>query len=184
MTHVTLLTGKPGIGKSTAVLAVASAIRDGAKTGFTSSEIRIDGRRQGFQTVLLNGEAGVLAAPDVASTVRFGSLNEEGVPRLGVSFEFLESVAVPSLDVPTGWRGTVILDEIGPMQAASGVFRAAVERLIAQNVRVFGSIAQSDDPWISSIATDERVGVILLSRTNRDVLTSALSREYSRASVA
>jgi nucleoside-triphosphatase len=180
LTRMTLLSGKPGVGKSTAVLAVAKGIPAKAKTGFTSSEIRVDGRRQGFQTVLLSGESGVLAAPDIESDVRFGSLNERGLPRLGVSFEFLEKVAVPTLHVDLDWRGTVILDEIGPMQAASASFRNAVDRLVKSDVRVFGSIALSDDPWISGLAADDRIAVVMLSKANRDVLTSALSLEFGR----
>lgn len=184
MTRITLLSGEPGIGKSSAVLAVAASISAEAKTGFTSSEIRVDGRRQGFKTVLLSGESGVLAAPHIESGVRFGSLNDRGVPRLGVSFEFLEEVAVPTLNVDLAWPGTVIIDEIGPMQTASASFRNAVDRLVWSDVRVFGSIALSDDPWISRLAADDRIAVVLLTKANRDVLTSAFSLEFGRHAVA
>jgi nucleoside-triphosphatase len=107
-------------------------------------------------------------------------LNESGLPRLGVSFEFLEKVAVPTLHVDLDWRGTVILDEIGPMQAASASFRNAVDRLVRSDVRVFGSVALSDDPWISGLAADDRIAVVMLSKANRNVLTSALSLEFGR----
>lgn len=175
----TLLTGKPGVGKSTAVRAIADRIAPSTKVGFVTSEIRVGGRRQGFQTVMLTGESGVLAAPDVESTIRFGSLNGDGLPRLGVSLSFLEDVACPVLDVPEGWGGTVVLDEIGPMQAASRVFRACVERLADRGVQVVGSIAVSDDPWISGLAGRPDVAIIALSKENRDVVTAALAAYFA-----
>ena len=85
-----LLTGRPGVGKTTVVREIAERL--GAKAGgFYTEEIRAQGRRTGFRLVALDGPTGILAGVNVSSRYRVG--------RYRVCVEDLESVGVESL-----WR--------------------------------------------------------------------------------
>jgi nucleoside-triphosphatase len=174
--RITLCTGKPGVGKSTLVRAVAEALGPDRVSGFISCEIRESGRRQGFGVQVLGGASGLLAGPDVVSDIRFGSLAANGHPRLGVTHTFLDDVACP---VATASRAPLlVVDEIGPMQATSPPFREMIESVLAGQRRLLGTIATADDPWLSKIRDHEDVAVIELTKANRDVLRVALTSYY------
>jgi nucleoside-triphosphatase len=55
-----LVTGRPGVGKTSVVEAVAREFPQ-AVGGFTTSEIREHGVRQGFRVTTLDGSSAVLA---------------------------------------------------------------------------------------------------------------------------
>ena len=60
MARALLLTGRPGVGKTTVITAVARALGERA-AGFYTEEIRDRGKRQGFRLVGLCGEQATLA---------------------------------------------------------------------------------------------------------------------------
>ncbi|MDD1768216.1 MAG: hypothetical protein LUQ27_06620, partial [Methanomassiliicoccales archaeon] len=55
-----LITGPPGVGKTSAIASIVRRLRDGAG-GFYTDEIREGGERKGFRISSLDGEKGVLA---------------------------------------------------------------------------------------------------------------------------
>ena len=60
-----LLTGRPGIGKTTAVKRIIENIGINRLNGFWSSEIREKGKRIGFSINTLDGRIGILAHIDL-----------------------------------------------------------------------------------------------------------------------
>jgi nucleoside-triphosphatase len=150
---------------------------DGEVDGIVAHEIRVDGRRQGFGIrVLRSGETGVLASPDILSEIRFDTGEGDGQPRLGISHDFLDESAWETL--ASSDAALLVLDEIGPMQASSPRFRDVVNSLLEQNRHVVGSIAIADDDWLDHVRAHPSVAVIELSRTNRDVVTEALTAYF------
>lgn len=179
-----LFTGPPGIGKSTAVRKVTGALELTGVHGLHSGEIRVEGKRQGFKLELVpSGESGVLASPDIEGDVRFGTLRPDGKRRLGLSLEFLEKVACPSLQAALPTAHLMVIDEIGPMQARSAVFRHLVEEIVASDVPLLASIALADEPWISGLRDSSDIAVIPLTLGNRDTVVEAASH-YLRALLA
>jgi nucleoside-triphosphatase THEP1 len=147
-----LLTGPPGTGKSTLLAALSERFADLQQTGFVTHERRVEGRRDGFELALIGtGQRGLLASPAVASDVRFGGLRDDGKRRLGVDLTFLEEVACPTVLRELGGAELVLLDEVGPMQAVSAMFRALVERLLYGQAVLVATVAQSKDPWIAPL---------------------------------
>ena len=74
-----LLTGRPGIGKTTFVTRVLAGLLGHRRSGFTSGEPRDEaGQRQGFEIVTLNGHRGLLAHVSRRGGPRAGRCNHSG----------------------------------------------------------------------------------------------------------
>ncbi len=74
MTHMPrnlLITGKPGIGKTTLVKRLVG-ILERPKCGFITEEIRKEGKRRGFCITTFSGKQGILACDDLESKFRVG----------------------------------------------------------------------------------------------------------------
>lgn len=178
---ILLFTGKPGIGKTTLLKTIVNHLDANAVTGFYTSEIRIEGRRQGFQIEMMGtGQKGLLASPDIPGDIRFGTLLPDGRRRLGITLEFLEEVACPIIYSPHSDIKIVVIDEIGPMQISSPVFRNVLETLLLNKLTILASIADSDDSFISSIRNNESSALFIMNKSNRDILSSALSLYLSK----
>ncbi len=70
--RVLLLTGMPGIGKTTIIRRVAERLKDRRIGGFLTAEIREAGERQGFRLVAFDGTARVIAHVGLPKTHRVG----------------------------------------------------------------------------------------------------------------
>lgn len=118
-----LITGRPGVGKTTLIKRLAIEIKtlkpSWTVTGFWTSEIRQKGQRIGFNIHTLNGQQGILAR---LSDQRFKSKFRVG--KYSVDIKDLEEIAVPIL-----YRNTdlLIIDELGKMELFSQKFREAVK---------------------------------------------------------
>jgi len=156
-----LLTGAPGVGKTTAIRRVVAAY-PGPAGGFYTEEIRLDGQRRGFKIVTLDGQAAVLAHVDYAKTVRVG--------RYGVDLDALEAVGVTSIIDATAGGGLVVIDEIGPMENLSVAFQEAVLAALASEVPVLGTIVRRREPFADRVKALAGVTVLTLTRDNRDSL--------------
>jgi nucleoside-triphosphatase THEP1 len=68
----TLITGKPGVGKTTLVQKIIEQMGSVNMAGFYSSEIRPKGSRLGFELRGLNGKRRTMAHVDINSIYRTG----------------------------------------------------------------------------------------------------------------
>ena len=120
-----LITGRPGIGKTTAVLRVSEALkRLGVKVGgMISREERERGIRVGFILEdLMTGERGYLAKVGAGSGPRVGKYT--------VLIDDLERVGVGAIERALREADVIIIDEIGPMELYSGKFVDATARAL------------------------------------------------------
>ncbi|MBW1754436.1 MAG: hypothetical protein JRJ46_15480 [Deltaproteobacteria bacterium] len=68
----TLITGKPGVGKTTLVQKIIERMQSVNMAGFCTAEIRGMGSRLGFELQGLNGERRILAHVEIDSKHRVG----------------------------------------------------------------------------------------------------------------
>lgn len=170
MAKILLLTGDKGVGKTTIVESVIRLVGVEHFAGFTAAEQRSDGERYGFEVVMLDGDKGRLASVKSASKLRVGGLNSDGIPRYGIDLDFLESVAVPKLLAAATGRRVIVIDEIGPMQLYSEVFKSAVLQLTERECVMFGTIVERSHPWADELKQRGDVETFTVTRQNRQTL--------------
>lgn len=170
-----LMTGRPGVGKSTLVEQVLQVLPASIRVaGMLSGELREDGRRQGFTVRAIGGASGILASPNLPGEPRFGSKLPDGNRRLGLSLRHLEEDVCPKVagSLPAD---LVALDEIGPMQVSSSTFRALVHQILDSEVPLLASIALEPHAWLDQLKHDNRLSLLELTPRNRDVVREMLS---------
>lgn len=161
-----LLTGPPGIGKTTVIHTVLSGTKIKAG-GFYTHEMREGGRRVGFVLKTLDGDEGVLAHVDYQGRHRVG--------RYGVDIALFEAMALPALERALRAKELVVIDEIGRMELFSRRFQEMVLRVLDQDERhLLGVIHQGRGPFVESIRRRADVEVISVSHANRDGLPARL----------
>ena len=160
MTKNILFTGSPGCGKSTVIEKIVQSL-DRPATGFFTKEIRERGRRVGFSITTIGGRDGVLAHIDIHSDHRVG--------KYGVNLEDFDEIAVTSMK-PANKNMVVIIDEIGKMECLSALFRQTLLTVLDSENTVVGSIAMKGDAFISDIKKRTDTDIVVVSRTNRDLL--------------
>src|SRR6266480_1708557 len=128
-----LLTGKPHIGKTTAIIKIIDALGPNHCGGFYTQEIQVKGTRTGFRLKTLHGEHGILAHIDIPGPPRHG--------RYGVNLADLEALAIPAIHEAIEKRALIVIDEIGAMEAYSEQFRQTVIAALNNPQPILGTIA-------------------------------------------
>ncbi|MGD2104062.1 MAG: NTPase [Anaerolineae bacterium] len=174
MGRTLLLTGRPGVGKTTVVKKVARALGEQAG-GFITEEIRSSSdRRLGFRVVTLSGKEAIMAHVDLRGQGR------PRVSRYGVDVMALEAVGVAALRAATGSGRTIIVDEIGKMELFSDAFKDAVLDAIEGECPVLGTVMSGSDPWVDDLKARDRVEVWEVTAENRHGLPQRIRRWLMR----
>ncbi len=160
-----LLTGNPGVGKTTIIKKLAAEFRNAG--GFYTEEIRESGVRKGFRIITLDGKEAVLAYKG-KSSFRVG--------KYGVNIKNLENTGVRSVteSVNDECVDTIIIDEIGKMELFSDKFREAVTKALNSNKHVIGIIHRANIPFLKNIKERKDVEIIEITPENRDNLIERL----------
>jgi nucleoside-triphosphatase len=156
-----LVTGPPGVGKTTLVLRVIELLRPMRLSGFYTEEVRGRSGRTGFRIVTLDGR-----------TAQLATAGGRGGPRVGrysVHLGALEAVCEGVLD-PRPGTDVLVIDEIGKMECLSPAFVRAAQRALSGSVPVLGTVALAGGGFIAEAKRLPGVDVIALSRENRDRL--------------
>ncbi len=167
MGRALLLSGRPGVGKTTIIRSIAEYLGPRAG-GFYTEEIREAGRRTGFRLVALDGPRGILAGLNIPSPYRVG--------RYGLCLSDLERVGVDSL-----WRAirhpevsVVVIDEIGKMEILSSAFREAVLAGLDGPKPVVGTVTMARSSWVDRIKSRPEVTLQEVTLANRFALPTLI----------
>jgi len=164
--RVLLLTGNPGVGKTTVLLKTVEALRARGYSvgGMISREVRSCGERVGFEVLdLSNDRHGWLA-----------HVNQPSGPRVGkysVNLSDLDRVGVEAVVKAVGGCDVVCVDEIGPMELFSEKFKNAVRRAVESEKLVVGVVHwKARDRLIDEVKSREDADIILVTIENRSTL--------------
>jgi nucleoside-triphosphatase len=140
--HVLLLTGVPGVGKTTVIRRVAEHVNKKQVLGFYTEEIRQDGHRQGFRLVSFNGRDKVIAH------VTFPKHSQVG--KYGVDVDAIDEMSTALL-VPSGKSTLYLIDEIGKMECHSRCFVNAVRKLLHGGHIIIATVGLKGSGFIAEV---------------------------------
>jgi nucleoside-triphosphatase len=132
---IIVLTGAPGVGKTTAVIRVGRALKErGVKVGgIVSRELRINNMRVGFEFIdLTTNDRSILA-----------SITENG-PKVGKYFVNIAGCRFAAERLTNAVRNSdvIVCDEIGPMELKSKEFIDSVKNLLEVDKKVIVVVHQ------------------------------------------
>jgi nucleoside-triphosphatase len=169
MTRKVLLTGRPGCGKTTLVRRIVNEFALPAG-GFYTEEIRERRERVGFKIVTLKGKQALLAHINFKTPERVG--------KYGLDLSGLETVGVEAIRTAIRARRLVVIDEIGPMEIRSAIFRDAVNEAFASGSPVLATITARPFPFTNEIKRRRDVTVVEVRRDNRERLVCESSELF------
>jgi nucleoside-triphosphatase len=167
MGQTLLLTGRPGIGKTTIIKAVVAQLGDRAG-GFYTEEILGPGGRKGFRLNTLDGQTAIIAHVD------FKSRSEVG--RYGVKVDAIDQVGAGAIRSAVERNPIVIVDEIGKMELFSSPFQSAVLKAVSSSKLVIATVMQVDQPWLLALKSLPNVTVWEVTKVNRTGLVEQVLR--------
>ena len=164
--HVkTLITGKPGVGKTTLVQKIIERMRSVHLAGFFTAEIRCKGSRLGFELHGLNGKRRTLAHVEIDSPNRVG--------RYGVdTYAFDEFLA--ALDLLNPDVELIVIDEIGKMELFSNRFRNLVCDALNADKQVLATIPLKGNDFIRGIKQRLDIHLLEVTHANRNRLPETI----------
>ncbi len=173
MGRTLLLTGRPGIGKTTAIKALAETLGQRAG-GFYTEEIRGPGGRKGFRLTTLEGHQAVMAHVDLRGQGR------PRVGRYGVDVKAIERVGVDALRRAMQAGQIVIVDEIGKMELFCGPFKDSVLQAIGGPCAVVATVMAKPNPWVDSLKAMPGVSTWEVTPKNRKQMPARVRRWLNR----
>jgi nucleoside-triphosphatase len=167
-----LLTGTPGVGKTT-VIRRALDLLPGTKTGgFFTEAIEEGGRRTGFALADLNGPRGILASVKLSSGPR--------VSKYRVNVPDMVAIGVPALLNALRDANLIVCDEIGRMELLCREFQDAIVRCLDSGKPLLGTIQARRNEFLDAIRARDDVEVIQVAQGNRGGLPVQLATRLSR----
>lgn len=163
--HHLLLTGVPGVGKTTLIRKVAEGLAGKRLGGFYTAEIREAGVRQGFRLVTFKGQESVIAHVDFSHRYAVG--------KYGVDVAAIDRLAASALDL-TADIDLYIVDEIGKMECLSARFTTAIRALLDSEKPLLATVAKKGGGLIDVVKRRSDCRLWEVTHSNRDTLVSDL----------
>lgn len=172
-----LLTGRPGVGKTTALRRTAQLLSDRGLpvTGFYTEELRSRGRRVGFRGIPFgSGESRVIAHVD---------LSPPRVGKYGVDVEAIDRLSRQHLDPVDD--AIVLVDEIGKMECLSEEFVGRTRRLLDSETPVLATVGKGGGELMRTVRRRQDARLTSVTESNRDRIPERAARwleeRFSRA---
>lgn len=160
---ILLLTGPPGVGKSTAVSRVVLRLKSAGVIvgGCTTAEKRSGGARVGFEVRdLTTGRVGELASTSSKVGPKVG--------RYRVNLTDLAKVGAAGLGEASDRSELIVIDEVGPMELVSPEFRRAVTKCMNSGKPLLAVVHERLEDDILNELRARATTLATLSVENRD----------------
>jgi len=166
-----LITGLPGVGKTTLVKKLVEELKQFHPVGFYTEEIREEGTRKGFELISLDGRRGLLSHTDIQSPHRVGKYK---VDVKGYE-AFLTSI--PLLNRSTR---LIVIDEIGKMECYSDQFKNLLKEILDSEKWVIATIALKGSGIIEEIKKRKDLKLFEITQRNRNSLFPDILSEVEK----
>lgn len=163
-----LITGNPGVGKTTLIKNIISKLNIPAG-GFYTSEIRdSEGRRLGFKIISLDGKENIMAGVDIVSGYR--------VSKYGVNTSAIDQIGVSAIRDAIENKDIIIIDEIGRMELFSKEFINATNEALDSTKILLGTITAKNTNFTKKIKERDDTKIIKLTRANFTEIETHIER--------
>ncbi|XP_016999300.2 cancer-related nucleoside-triphosphatase homolog [Drosophila takahashii] len=168
-----IITGPPGVGKTTLICKVCSSIKDKGHIlqGFYTEEVRGEGNKQriGFDVVTLAGKRGILARENPGDKLR-----RPKVGKYSVFVQEFEDLALPLLAIQDS--KLLIIDEVGKMELFSKRFELAVSDLLKKTRPLVVSVPEKSNlPLVEQLKKAPNSKLYTVTKTNRNSLADEIT---------
>jgi nucleoside-triphosphatase len=160
-----ILTGVPGVGKTTLIEAVARSLGDRAG-GVLTREIREGGRRTGFAIESLDGERRILASRHLKQGPRVGPYR--------VDVRMLEILGVGAVRRALERRQALVIDEIGKMELISPAFKAIILVALESDLPTIATMGISAHAFMDGVRKRPDVEIVRVTEVNRGPLKESV----------
>jgi nucleoside-triphosphatase len=161
MARILLLTGAPGVGKTTLMSKLLAALRERCVGGFTTEEVREGGRRVGFRIVPHRGTERIMAHVERRGSPRVG--------RYGVDVNAIDEAARESLTLDPRFE-IYLVDEIGKMECYSQQFVLRMSELFDSEKTIVATIGRSPRGFIAAASSRPDAELWEVTPSNRETL--------------
>jgi nucleoside-triphosphatase len=161
-----LITGLPGVGKTTLIKKLSEALKDFHPVGFYTTEIREGGERKGFELISLDGKKGLLSHKDLRSPYQVGQYK--------VDIKGFEDF-IDSISFFNPLTHLIIIDEIGKMECLSDQFKRLLKEILDSGKWVIATIALRGNGLIAEVKERKDVTLFEITKKNRDSLLKEIS---------
>ena len=161
-----LITGLPGVGKTTLIKKLSEALKHLHPVGFYTAEIREGGVRKGFELISLEGKKALLSHKEIRSSYHVGhyKVDIQGFEDFLISISFSN----PSTRL-------IIIDEIGKMECLSDRFKKLLKETLDSEKSVIATIALKGSGLIAAVKKRSDVRLFEIAKKNRDFLLKEIS---------
>jgi nucleoside-triphosphatase len=164
-----LITGLPGVGKTTLVKKLSEALKSLYPVGFYTEEIRERGERKGFEIISLEGKKGLLSHKDIKSPHKVGQYK--------VDIKGFEDL-IDSISFFNPLTRLIIIDEIGKMECLSDQFKRLLKEILDSEKWVITTIALKGSGLIAEVKERNDVRLFEITKKNRDSLFSEILSHF------
>jgi len=166
-----LLTGRPGVGKTTLIKKLSEALKPFHPVGFYTDEIREGGVRKGFELVTLDGRRQILSHVGIKGPFRVG--------KYGVDIAGFETF-FDAIDFLSPATRLVIIDEIGKMECLSGKFQTLLREILNLQKSLIATIALRGSGVIAEIKGRSETTLLEVTAQNKDSILSEVLMFFRR----
>ena len=171
--RVFLLTGSPGVGKTTVLMKTVNALKERGCSvgGMISREVREGGTRVGFEILNLNSsERGWLA--------HVNQVIGQQVGKYRVNMEDLNNIGAKAIMDAAENCDVIAIDEIGPMELLSEKFRDAVRKALESRKLVVAVVHwKAQDRLITDAKNMKDAEIFTVTAENREKLPTTIAEK-------
>ncbi|EDW44305.1 cancer-related nucleoside-triphosphatase homolog [Drosophila sechellia] len=178
-----ILTGRPGVGKTTLVLKICSALREKGRIlqGFYTEDVQGEGisLRIGFDVVTLAGKRGILSRKNPEDQLRRPKVGE-----YSVFVQDFESIALPVLSTQDSQPepDLLVVDEVVKMELLSKRFESAITDLLKKKRALLVTIPEKSTlALVEQLRKSAGSKIYQVTKSNRNDLAREITEEIAKA---
>lgn len=167
-----LITGQPGVGKTTLFIRLYEELKALNPIGFYTSEIRENNIRNGFELVSFDGIRKTL------SHVKIKGRGTFKVGKYGVDIAAFDNF-LDMIDFFNPEHDLIMIDELGKMECFSAKFQKLIINLLETDKTFISTIAYKGGGLINKIKNQSNIKLFEITKHNRNIMLFEILKYFN-----